>query len=123
MNENFQAALQADALVMLGPDAEFSEAIRYEPRGDRPRRRIYGVVNRDAFTERPGMVRAGTRRIEIEVRNHATRGILPSELDTGDKLVLKVNMKDEETRTISTRDQQGNSLVTWDEQTVRITLV
>lgn len=69
------------------------------------------------------MIRAGRRRLVIEIRNHATRGVVPDELDTGDKIELKVNGKDWETRTISTKDQNGEALVTWDNATVRITLV
>lgn len=123
MNENFQAALQDDALAMLGEEAELSERMRYVPRDERPRRWVYGVVDRDAHTEPPGMIRAGRRRLVIEIRNHATRGVVPDELDTGDKIELKVNGKDWETRTISTKDQNGEALVTWDNATVRITLV
>ena len=123
MNADFQYALQQDALATVGPDAEFSEKLRYVPRDDRPRRWVYGVVNRGEFAERPGMIRGGGRRIELEVRNHATLGILPSEIDTGDKIELKLDGVHWTVRTLSTTDQAGQPLVTWDTSTVRIVLV
>jgi hypothetical protein len=62
-------------------------------------------------------------RLEIEVPNHATEGILPSEIDTGDTLTLKVDGVTDETRVISTKDQLGQPLVVWDDLAVRIVLV
>jgi hypothetical protein len=124
MNTDFLAAVAADKLAMLGETAEFTEAITYTPRGEDPEPRvIYGSVIRAGTDTAQGRVHGRTMRLEIEVPNHATEGILPSEIDTGDTLTLKVDGVTDETRVISTKDQLGQPLVVWDDLAVRIVLV
>jgi hypothetical protein len=124
MNADFLAAVAADKLATLGPDAEFTEAMTYTPRGGSPApRAIYGSIIRAGTDTAQGRVHGRAMRLEVEVPNHATHGILPSEIDTGDTLTLKVDGVNNKTRQISTKDEQGQPLVTWDEVAVRIVLV
>lgn len=123
MNANFQAAVRADMLFTHGSGAEFSVPITYTPRDGGTPRTITGVFEVQGDELQPGTVHARGVRVVVRVPNHATLGILASEIDTGDTLTLKLNGADDETRKIATRGQNGQPLVTYDEFETVITLV
>ena len=126
MGPNFREALSQDAAAIFDEDAEMTDAISYLSRAADPEddpREIFGIINVIGKEVRPGMVHGHTTVIEIDVRNHATLGILSSEIDTGDTLTFSPDGTNEVTRVISTKDRAGKPLVTWDAMTVRITLI
>lgn len=123
MNKNVQAAMQLDVAATHGINGDFSEEIIYTPRDGGAPRRITGIVEREGDEAQEGLTHGRAMRLVIRVENHATRGILASEIDTGDALKLKVNGVDDETRKVSTRDSGGKPLVTWDSAEIVITLV
>lgn len=65
---------------------EFGEEIVYKPHGGLPRT-ITAIVNRTPPAPPPGATEVVVPRLTITVENHATRGILLSDCDTGGDLV------------------------------------
>ncbi len=124
MNKLAQQIFAADAEMILGNAGEFSRELIYTPRDDAEPRRITGLVNVLDSTEWPGMTHGRSKVIRITVQNHGTKGILASEIDTGDQLtVCKFDGVNDEVRTISTKDSNGQSLVITGKNVVRIVLV
>ena len=80
--------LAADAAAIIGQD--FGETVVYHKRGGAGSgqsgaedRTIKAIVDREAVETFAGMERSRAYSVTVEVANHATLGILSSEIDTG----------------------------------------
>lgn len=81
---SFDADFIAEAWADLA--AEFGEEIVYKPYGGLART-ITAIVNRSPPTPPPGATEGVVPKLTVTVENHATRGILLSDYDTGGDLV------------------------------------
>jgi hypothetical protein len=80
MSANFEQTLADDAAALLSVDGEFAELVEVRPRGKHTWREVYAVVDRNPpeFIGADGSV----KRIAalFQFRNHATAGILVTEV-------------------------------------------